>query len=608
MAYGNTSVSALLNQAKAALKKQQALEEQVAAYEYDLSPKDQASWQKYNDFLGNRVKQVQASDPAKALSLQRLQTGANRTFTSSEIQRQSIGILEGGGSKQQKLNTMINLYRKAIENGDENLAQRLQLQADTLQQTIMNEAAAGAGRGGGKGTGDTTDAGRGINKALDEFKLARTSLEAKYRRGEIGDQEYIDKMSKIFDGSNNVLKNAFTIAENGDVLPNGNGISLKEAENFYKSRESLRNDNQFQQLMGTDERVPFDIRRAQINGAFKPKFDPLTGETKFEPNNITGIRRLTEFGATQGAFNTTDNVDSKKYSEAFKALGLSGGESGHVNKTYQDYAGNSIEGQFYVNDPNNPQYAYTQDKNNVRYALNKDGQAIMLGDSIAADKQLQSLQARLNNPNISQQEREAIQNDIRNVNTDYLPPDLTQGIQADQQKKADEEYFGLSGVGRKLSSAAGELAGYIPGATSATNVLNKAKLGGLVSNYGKLLAAPMTGAALALGTGAQGFIGGIADLTKRIGVLQEQKKQKDAAEAAQRAAEYQANQQAIAAANASRAAYDAKVAAQNRQSVALPYKATPAGQAAANVIGSSTFNDKYLGTFGGNSLYNKYLR
>lgn len=605
MAYGNTSVSALLNSARAALKKQQGLEEQVAAYEYDLSPKDQAAYEKYSSFLSNRINQVKSTDPSKALSLQRLQTGAQRTFSSSELTRESIAIAEGNGSKPQKLNKMISLYRRALENGDENLAQRIQLQADNLQVQIQNEAMAGAGRGGGGSDATDKATKKGINSQLDKISSAQKELKTELAQGKINSNQYISQTAQLYDAKNKILQSTYTVDEAGNIVQNQHaGLSYESVKDFYDKHQGLQQDNQFQQLMGSNPNVPFELRQAQIGNAFKAKYDPLSGEVKLDPNNIVGLRRMAEFGSTLAAPTVENNVDSTKYKEGFKKLGFTGGDNGTMTRTYTDALGNTREAPFYLDNPDNPTYAYTQDEKGVRYALTKDGKAIPLGDSAVADRQLKVLNERLANPNISPQEREAIQNDIQNLNTDFLPQGVTDEIAKQKQAESDKALYGLGRVGRKLGEAAND----IPGVTSVTNVLNKAKLGSLAGSIAKFGSDTFGMKGLPIVAGGQGFINGIGDLTKRLGSLQEEKRQKDAAVAAQRAAEFAANQQAIAAANAQQQAYQAQVAQQNRQSVALPYKATPAGKAAANVIGSNTFNDKYLGTFGGSSLYNKFLR
>lgn len=155
MAYGNTSVSSLLRAAKAAQQKQYSLEDSIAAYEYDLSPKTQADFEKYSAHLGNRIKQYQGIDPLKALNYQKTITSANRSFTSSELSRATTQVLYGNMDNPTKLNLMTDLFRRAVENGDENLAQRIEGQAAQLQQ-IMSRTY-GGGYGGGRSSGVGTD-------------------------------------------------------------------------------------------------------------------------------------------------------------------------------------------------------------------------------------------------------------------------------------------------------------------------------------------------------------------------------------------------------------------------------------------------------------------
>lgn len=597
MAYGNTSVSALLNQARSALKKQQGLEEEVAAYEYDLSPKDQASFNKYQDFLATRIKQVQSTDPSKSLSLQRKITGAQRTFTSAELTRESIGIAEGNGSKPQKLNKMISLYRSALENGDENLAQRIQLQADQLQVQIQNEAMSkGLGGGGGGSSANDAAAKKGINQQLGKIESAQKELKRELSTGKISSNDYISQIGQLYDAQNKVLSETYQVDKDGNIVQNAHsGLSFDSVKSYYDKHQGLLENDSFQKIMGNNPNVPFELRQAQIGNAFNTKLDPLTGEVKLEPNNIVGLRRMTEFGSTLAAPTVENNVDSGKYKEGFKSLGLSGGDGGSINKTYNTYGGEARNAKFYLDNPDKPGYAYTQDEAGVRYALDKSGNAVMLGDSREADKQIGELKKRLADPNISPQEREAIQKEIMNVNTDALPPDLLPGM----QDAKDANYGGLGGVGRRFGVNTGKLLD----AYNKQSALKKiTELGG---NLG--LANPLASLAGFAGS-TVGALGKIGDLTQQLTGLKQKSDAKNAAEAAQRAAEYQANLQANQQAAAQQQAYQAQIAAQNRQNVALPYKATPAGKAEANRVGSPTFNDKYLGTFGENSLYNKYLR
>lgn len=177
MAYGNTSVSSLLRAARAAQQKQYSLEDSIAAYEYDLSPKSQGDFEKYSAHLGNRIKQYQGNDPLKALNYQKTITSANRSFTSSELSRATTQVLYGNMDNPSKLNLMTDLFRRAVENGDENLAQRIEGQAAQLQQIMNRSYGGGFGRSGGGGTG-STDYKRGINN-----EVARLEGDLKALRG-----------------------------------------------------------------------------------------------------------------------------------------------------------------------------------------------------------------------------------------------------------------------------------------------------------------------------------------------------------------------------------------------------------------------------------------
>lgn len=149
-----TGVSSLLRAARAAQARQASLEDSIAAYEYDLSPKDQAAYDKYAGYLNRRLSLTQNTDPAKALNYQKSLTTANRSFTSSELSRATTQVMYGAIDDRSKLNTMMNLYQRALANGDENLAQRIESQAATLQNKILNTGRAGGGGGGGTSSAD----------------------------------------------------------------------------------------------------------------------------------------------------------------------------------------------------------------------------------------------------------------------------------------------------------------------------------------------------------------------------------------------------------------------------------------------------------------------
>jgi hypothetical protein len=226
MARGNTSVSNLLRAARAAQQKQYSLEDSIAAYEYDLSPKDSAAFEKYQAHLNNRIQQYQSIDPLKALNYQKTLTAANRSFTSAEISRATTQVLYGNIDNRTKLNTMIQLYQRALENGDENLAQRIEGQAAQLQYN-MNRYYGGRGYGfsygGGYGSGVGQQFKNSVNNQVkmleDDLRTLRGSLNSggNFALGQIestgGGRTYFSSAKGIIEQIANTYREAANQAE-----------------------------------------------------------------------------------------------------------------------------------------------------------------------------------------------------------------------------------------------------------------------------------------------------------------------------------------------------------------------------------------------------------
>lgn len=136
------SVSSLLRSAQARAEKVQNQQDALVAYEYQLSPKTYQNFVDYTKYLQGRIKTT--SDPSKALSYTKDINSAQSSYISNEIQRQTIGVLEGTSSSRDKYAKMVNLYYQAANSGNYDLAQSLHQQLDSLSVTIQNEAQAGA--------------------------------------------------------------------------------------------------------------------------------------------------------------------------------------------------------------------------------------------------------------------------------------------------------------------------------------------------------------------------------------------------------------------------------------------------------------------------------
>lgn len=138
--YGNAgSLSSLLSAASAARKRQESLQDSIASYEWDLSPKTVEDYTKYSKLLGDRASTYSTSDPARALEYQKKITSAQRGLASQEITRAGMSIMEGRGTKMDKLKKFSDLAQQAYETGDGALYQRLTSAGEALQIQIQNE-------------------------------------------------------------------------------------------------------------------------------------------------------------------------------------------------------------------------------------------------------------------------------------------------------------------------------------------------------------------------------------------------------------------------------------------------------------------------------------
>lgn len=138
--YGNAgSLSSLLSAAGAARKRQETLQDSIASYEWDLSPKTVEDYTKYSKLLGDRASTYSSTDPARALEYQKKITSAQRGLASQEITRAGMAVMEGRGTKMDKLQKFSDLARQAYESGDGALYQRLTSAGESLQVQIQNE-------------------------------------------------------------------------------------------------------------------------------------------------------------------------------------------------------------------------------------------------------------------------------------------------------------------------------------------------------------------------------------------------------------------------------------------------------------------------------------
>lgn len=161
------STSSLLRSSASTRKKVLAQQDAEAEYEYSLGYKTYEDYREYDRYLDKRASST--TDPGQALTLQKRRNSAFRGYMSNEIQRQTIGVLEGRQSNVDKYNAMYQLYQNAISQGLYDQAQTLYLQLGNLDKTIQNEALAAASGAAAAVRGQVT----AIN---DEVKAHETAL------------------------------------------------------------------------------------------------------------------------------------------------------------------------------------------------------------------------------------------------------------------------------------------------------------------------------------------------------------------------------------------------------------------------------------------------
>lgn len=131
------STTSLLKSAASTRKKLQAQQDAEVAFEWENSMQTYDEYVTYSKYLEDRQKG--STDPGDSLSYEKKLRSARRSYTSNEIQRKQMAIMEGAAGTQDKLDLIRTLYYQAYDNGDYNLSQNLLSQWDSLSIKFQNE-------------------------------------------------------------------------------------------------------------------------------------------------------------------------------------------------------------------------------------------------------------------------------------------------------------------------------------------------------------------------------------------------------------------------------------------------------------------------------------
>lgn len=119
-------------------------EDQVIDDVWRYSAQTADDFQAYMQHYQARLNNPQIDGGSARTYTNKLMT-ANKAFTSNEIQRASIDIIEGRQPEAYKVKVLEDLYTQAYQNGDLNLAQNLRLQLDNQYVKMQNAATAASG-------------------------------------------------------------------------------------------------------------------------------------------------------------------------------------------------------------------------------------------------------------------------------------------------------------------------------------------------------------------------------------------------------------------------------------------------------------------------------
>lgn len=287
--------SALLKSAQAQQKKVRTQQDQLVAFEWENSAQTYEDFLTYSKYLEDRAEK--SNDVSDKLTYQTKIRSARRSYTSNELQRQQMAIMEGRATTADKLAAIKGLYDQAVDNGDLNLAQNLFSQWDALtiklqnEQEVASKAFAAAGEKVQskllndlqKGVDDVTlPTGQRvtplsqISKDLEEtggdsftWQAAQDTLEAiqgvivdQYQNATTQDQ--IDKLEEKYGAGLQDLNKEVTFSIGGKKLNTQdvvNAIANEQLNNPIYSLKAIRNEatgkNEFKLVDNNVERLDY---------------------------------------------------------------------------------------------------------------------------------------------------------------------------------------------------------------------------------------------------------------------------------------------------------------------------------------------------------------
>lgn len=226
---GNTSASSLVRSAQSLSSQINSYNDTVQRLTFENNPSDD-NLDRYLTYLNDRVGNLESTgsitDATKALEMRQTMNTAVSKNTSFNIQDESIQVLSGNATSNDKLDYITGAYQRAVGIGDVTLAQSLESQAYTLSQKIQYDQEVAA-----QNAITVNNANESATKAgySDALSAVKGGLDTLFTALKTGGQSSIDKALKTFTGQFGDMYSQLT----GQNLPKGSQATLGSITQAY---------------------------------------------------------------------------------------------------------------------------------------------------------------------------------------------------------------------------------------------------------------------------------------------------------------------------------------------------------------------------------------
>lgn len=343
-----TTTSALLKTQKSRQNEIWGQEDSLKDYEWTLSDKSPEAYAAYVQHYKNRMNSPQA-DGDKMLTYQKRLSSANKAYTSNEIQRASIDIIEGRQPEEYKIQVLEDMYTQAYQLGDMDLAQSLRYQLDNqyVQQQnrqLLEMAAYGGGGYGGGGYGGSGYGGSGSSAELKTFiadvKAARDDVKA-------GNFAVTETGLTLNDVTTNLAE--FGLNDTIDLLKQF-GVETNSPIQFIQA--SLA--GAYEQLRGFADEIPDETEKLKMMSDINAQVNGDTIKIGGKSFNLATLEKMVSdeaegnpsyrFKQDKNGNYTLEQLDNIKFQFRFDENGVPIKDEMGRNSIFTKYGDNTIAG------------------------------------------------------------------------------------------------------------------------------------------------------------------------------------------------------------------------------------------------------------------------